>query len=304
MLANRFYQLTYMAFTALQIGVLVSWSLYHGTIPSKLGIVASSMSLATALVMAALSYLEHERAVRPSTVLCVYLLLSVLFDAAQCRTLWLLHAQQHIPQRAMLPSFFTAQFAVKTSLLIMESLSKKRHLMGSWRALKRSPDALASVFNLGVFWWLNDLLVRGFRATLNLDTLYETDEALRSEGLLEAFRARITQSKPSKYRLPLAIARCLKLTLIKTVLARLFVIGFKFARPFLLQYIIEFVQNDQQGGKYHQDIAYSLIAATGLLYIGTAVCIVDTTLHGLCIDSGAYRHQTDSTITSSTGVLP
>ncbi|PMB69814.1 Multidrug resistance-associated protein 1 [Beauveria bassiana] len=260
-----------ITFVALQLIVLVSWSLYHGPVSSRLGIVSSALGLATALVMAALSYLEHERTVRPSTILCVYLLLSILFDAAQCRTLWLLHAQQPAQQRALLPALFTAQLANKVLMLLVESLGKTRYLVGPWKALKRCPEAVASVFSRCSFWWLNDLLTRGFSATLDLDTLYETDEALRSSKLVSEFQGRIVETKPSKYRLLLVIAACLKVTLIKTVIARVFVTGFKFAKPFLLQYIITFVQNDQKGGEYHKEIAFALIAATGLLFIGTAV---------------------------------
>ncbi|KAJ6782762.1 hypothetical protein PWT90_06010 [Aphanocladium album] len=257
-------------FASLQLAVLISWSVLHGSVASKLGVASSALGFATALVMTALSYLEHERSVRPSTILCTYLLLSVLFDVAQCRTLWLLNRRQSDRLHA-LPSLFTAALAAKVVMLLAESLGKTRHLVGPWRALKACPEALASVFSRGAFWWLNELLTRGFSSTLDLDTLYETDEALRSEGLLREFKERVTRRKPSKYRLPLVIVACLRVSILKTVIARLFMMGFKFTRPFLLQYIIEFVQNDQQGGEYHQDIAYSLIAATGLFYIGTAV---------------------------------
>lgn len=261
--------------------MLVSWSLHRGPInPPRLGIVSSALGLVSALVIVALSYLEHERSVRPSTVLCVYLLLSILFDIAQCRTLWLL--QRHGQQDALLPALFSAQLANKVLLLLVESLGKTRYLVGSWSALKRCPEAVASVFSRGVFWWLNGLLTHGFSATLDLEKLYETDEGLRSEKLLVEFRDGIAKTKPSKYRLPLVIIRCLKVTLIKTVIGRLFVTAFKFSKPFLLQYIIKFVQNDQQGGEYHQDIAFSLIAATGLLYIGASVRILVATLRS-CI---------------------
>ncbi|KAM3473898.1 hypothetical protein MY5147_004563 [Beauveria neobassiana] len=280
-----------ITFVALQLTVLVSWSLYHGPVYSRLGIVSSALGLATALVMAALSYLEHERTVRPSTVLCVYLLLSILFDAAQCRTLWLLHAQQPAQQRALLPALFTAQLANKVLMLLVECLGKTRYLMGPWQALKRCPEAVANVFSRCSFWWLNDLLTRGFSATLDLDTLYETDEALRSSKLVSEFQGRIVETKPSKYRLPLVIAACLKLTLIKTVIARVFVTGFKFAKPFLLQYIITFVQNDQKGGEYHKDIAFALIAVTGLLFIGTAVA------------TGFYNHHLNRSLVMIRGGL-
>lgn len=277
-----FCQAIYLVFAALQLAILISWSTRHGP---KLGIASSALGVATALVMGALSHLEHERAVRPSTILCVYLSLSILFDAAQCRTLWLLlhddgHPQQ---QHALLPALFTAQLATKVTMLLAESLGKTRYLVGSWQALKRCPEAVAGVFSRGAFWWLNGLLTRGFSATLDLDTLYETDEALHSERLLAAFRERVAKTAPSKYRLPLVIAACLKVTIAKTVIARLFMTGFKFTQPFLLQYIIEFVQNDQKGGEYHQDIAYALIAATGLFYIGTAAsslqCSTDWALY-------------------------
>lgn len=254
--------------------------------------------------MGALSYLEHERAVRPSTILCVYLSLSVLIDAAQCRTLWLLplHDQQQPQQHALLPALFTAQLATKVVMLLAESLGKTRYLVGSWQALKRCPEAVASVFSRGAFWWLNGLLTRGFSATLDLDTLYETDEELRSERLLAEFRERVSRTAPSKYRLPLVIVACLKVTIAKTVIARLFMTGFKFTQPFLLQYIIEFVQHDQKGGEYHQDIAYALIAATGLFYIGTAVCnLVHNVDRALPLThTRVHRLRLGSTITTST----
>lgn len=159
-------------------------------------------------------------------------------------------------------------------MLFVEAFSKTRYLAGSWATLKRCPEAVASVFSRATFWWLNDLFVRGFSATLDLDTLYETDNALHSSKLLVEFRHHLAKAKPSKYRLAFVILKCHKMTFIKTVLARLSIIGLKFIGPFLLQYIIEFVQNDQQGDEYRQQIGYALIAATGLLYISTAVRIV------------------------------
>lgn len=254
--------------------LLASWSLYHGPMASRLGIVSSALRSTTGLVIAALSYLEHERAVRPSTVLCVYLLLSIIFDATQCRTLWLLYAQQHTHQQLLLPALFTAQLVTRVVMLLVEALGKTRYLVGSWDTLKRCPEAVASIFSRGTFWWLNDLLCRGFSATLDLETLYETDKALHSSRLLVEFRHHLTKTGPSEHRLPLIMIKCHKVTFIKTIFARLFMIGLKFTSPFLLQYIIEFVQNDQQGGDYHQQIAYALIAATGLLYISTSVRIV------------------------------
>lgn len=221
--------------------------------------------------MGGLSYLEHERSVRPSTVLCTYLFFSIVFDIAQCRTLWFLNGQPGFALQA-LPALVTALLATKVVMLLTESLGKTRYLVGSSQSLKNCPEAVASVFSRGAFYWLNGLLLRGFSATLDLDTLYDTDKALSSNGLLEKFRDRVARKKPSKYRLPLVIIECCKVTILKTIIARLFLIALKFTQPFLLQYIIEFVQNDKKGGEYHQNIAYSLIAATGLLYIGTAVC--------------------------------
>lgn len=219
--------------------------------------------------MCALSWLEHERSVRPSTLLCVYLLISLMFDAAQCRTLWLLNRQPGQPMQA-LPPLFSALLASKIAMLLSESLGKSRHLLTPWKHLQACPEAIANIFSRGSFWWLNDLLIRGFRASLSLDTLYETDDQLQSAALLDEFRERVAKTQPSKYRLLFVIFGCLKASLIKSAIARLFLIAFRFTQPFLLQYVIEFVQNDKHGGEYRQDIAYSLIAATGLLSVGNA----------------------------------
>lgn len=263
-------QATCIVFATLQLTLLISWAVNHGPVATKLGIASSAIGFVTAVVMCALSWLEHERSVRPSTLLCVYLLISLLFDIAQCRTLWLLNKQPGQPLQA-LPSLFTALMACRAVMLLSESLGKTRYLLGPWQRLKACPEALASVFSRGTFWWLNELLTRGFSSTLQLDTLHEPDEKLYSDKLLGEFQQGMATTKPSKYRLLLVICKTIKGTIIKSAIARLLLIGLRFSQPFLLQYIIEFVENDQKGDDYHQDIAYSLVGATALLYIVTAV---------------------------------
>ncbi|KAM4056986.1 ABC multidrug transporter [Hirsutella rhossiliensis] len=158
----------------LYLALLVTWSRQHrGDTPVPL--VAATLGFVNALALSCLSYLEHRRSVRPSSVILVYLVFSCAFDALQCRTLWLLGRQLVAP-------LFSATLACKLLVPALELVEKRHMLLPPWAAL--APETTSSVINRGVFWWLNGLLLRGFRATLSADELYPLDHGLKSRPLL------------------------------------------------------------------------------------------------------------------------
>lgn len=56
---------------------------------TKASIATNAVLAVGALFLVLLSYAEHTRSVKPSLILNAYLLVSLLFDIARVRTLWL-----------------------------------------------------------------------------------------------------------------------------------------------------------------------------------------------------------------------
>lgn len=144
------------AFVAAQQG-LRSWS----------STVAASLSLFTAFAFCSLSYLEHARSIQPSTTLIVYRLFSTGFDIARSSTLWL------VAPESSLTRLFTASIVFKALVLVLESGEKAKYLPAELR--ERRPEETSSILNRSVFYWLNQLMVRGSRHLLLPDDLYELD---------------------------------------------------------------------------------------------------------------------------------
>lgn len=129
-----------------------------------------------------LSYAEHYRAVRPSSLLGAYLFTTLFFDIAHTRTLWL---QQN---SSALVAVTTASVLVKVTLLIAESIEKRRLLLPKYLAIS-PPEATAGFFNRLFFVWLNGLFRRGFSKYFQVEDLFVLDKHLSSEYLGHVVRS-------------------------------------------------------------------------------------------------------------------
>ncbi|KAL7953090.1 P-loop containing nucleoside triphosphate hydrolase protein [Trichoderma compactum] len=275
----------YAALISLQLSLLVVWSVHHEAL-TRASLAAATLSLADGIALSVLSYLEHRRSIRPSSIILVYLVFSIAFDAVQCRTLWLLKTN-------VLAPVTTATLACKLVVFLLE-LGEKRHiLLYPWNNL--TPETTSSIINRSLFWWLNDLLLRGFRTPLYTDTLYEIDDSMKSERLfhkLQDTRQKWSGSRvPHRYRLLFAMCDSLRKPLAVTILPRLFLIGFKFAQPFLINRVITYIQEKNDGDWAGNDVGYALVGATGLVYLGSA------------ISNGFYQHKLFRSLTMIRGAL-
>ncbi|EHK26512.1 uncharacterized protein TRIVIDRAFT_20223, partial [Trichoderma virens Gv29-8] len=269
----------YAALISLQLSLLIIWSTHHEAL-TRASLAAATLGLADGMALGILSYLEHRRSIRPSTIILVYLVFSIAFDAVQCRTLWLLKTN-------VLASVSTATLACKLLVFLLE-LGEKRHiLLHPWNNL--APETTSSIINRSFFWWLNDLLLRGFRTPLSTDTLYEIDDSMKSEKLFHKLQdARQIWSKsraPHRYRLLLATCDSLRRPLAVAILPRLCLIGFKFAQPFLINRVITYIQEKGDSDGARKDIGYALVGATGL------------------ISNGFYQHKLFRSLTMIRGAL-
>ncbi|KAG6092442.1 hypothetical protein E4U30_005419 [Claviceps sp. LM220 group G6] len=228
------------------------------TIPVTLTVIASFIWLLY------VSYLEHVRSVRPSTILCLYLGISSLLDLASSRTSFF------IPGYDVVAPIHLSSYFVKLVILGTEVIEKRKLLM--WHCKNVSPEAVASFYNRVFFVWLNSLLLKGYRTSLTVDTLTTLDQdilgASRPDGLLDRWER---AKKRSKIALLWVFICHYRWHLLAGVLPRLAYIGFTFAEPFLVKRVLDFTA--EPDGPNTRNVGYGLIGAYALVHIGKAMSL-------------------------------
>ncbi|KAH8701351.1 P-loop containing nucleoside triphosphate hydrolase protein [Phaeosphaeriaceae sp. PMI808] len=266
-------------YAVLQIALLVvlatSWSLKtRATIPSAVVLIAGS------ILLCLLSYFEHQRTVKPSAILIVYLLVSLSFDAARCRTFWLNNRHQ------TLSILFTANVAIKFLFLNLETHDKKHILVPKFASYP--PEATSSDINRWFFWWQNSLFLQGFTKNLTVDDLFHLDKQLRSERLQELFQTSWTRiMKKSPNSLFVMVMGTLKRPIIATMLPRIALTAFNFCQPFLVERAV--LLSQEPVTPQSRNVGYGMIGAYFIVYVGIAISM------------GQYQHLSYRTITMIRG---
>ena len=173
-------QVVSLGLVGLQLSLLVLWIL-NKTTQTKASIPSATVSFIAAVAVLCLSSLEHARSVQPSSLLNIFLLLSIILDLAQARTLFLRRDDTPIAW------VFSVTMVVKSGLLVLEAQSKRPYLKSPYR--DQCPEATSGIFNRSLFWWLNSLFHDGFRKLLFIDDLYTLDTGLMSEPLREQMQS-------------------------------------------------------------------------------------------------------------------
>ncbi len=233
-------------------------------------------------MLGTLSYVEHQRTIRPSLMMNGYLVLSILLDAAGIRTLWLQRYNNTVAAVA------TVSIAIKFGLLIIESVRKEGLLRAEW--VHESPEATSGLFGKLFFGWLNRLFLAGFSRTLSLKDLFPLDKHLTSEYLFQRLSDTwhfLDNKSPNS--LFLLVANTMKWHLLSAFPPRLALIGFTFCQPFLITRAIDLSQ--QPIDKASSNAGYGLIGAYLLVYVGIA------------LTTGQYQHLTYRAITMARGGL-
>ncbi|KAH8594448.1 putative ABC multidrug transporter [Bisporella sp. PMI_857] len=281
--------LTSILLSALQLALLVFWTQIPGTSRSKVSVASTVLALIGSLALTFLTYAEHMRSVRPSTVICVYLFFSIAFDAVQCRTLWLMQSlRPYTADLEPLVTVFTTMIAAKIIMFIQEIQGKRKILRAAWRNL--SPESTSGILDRAFFWWVNGLMRTGFRGILSVDGLYATDQKLKSKWLLKRVKSSWEKRQRSgTHALLISVIVSVKDIILLAIIPRISLIGFKFAQPFLIHRIVTYVQE----GKHTENVntAYGLVGATALIYAG------------LAISTGFYQHMVYRFITMIRGSL-
>ncbi|KAK0757803.1 hypothetical protein N5P37_009819 [Trichoderma harzianum] len=222
-------------------------------------VAATIISVVVVLVMIALSHAEHTTSVKPSVILTTYLFISVILDAVRIRTLWL------SMQKTEISILFTTTTGVKLAILILENIPKTLIPTSVDKGI--SPEELSGIFGLSLFTWILPIMKLGFRKTLAIDDLYVIDGEMASEYL-----GHKTQREWNRV----------------AVIPRLFLTGFTFSQPFLVNRMIRYLQNDHEE---NLSTGYGLLGAYALVYIGIAIA------------TGWYQHLTNRWIIMTRGSL-
>jgi ATP-binding cassette, subfamily C (CFTR/MRP), member 1 len=138
-------------------------------------IVANVVSFVATLAVCQLSFFEHGRSVKPSTLLIFYLLASVICEGALLRSFYLNHGS------STTPPVLTTIFGLKFLLLILESLNKQSFLREPYKDLP--VEQTVSDINRAFLFWINDLILLGNSKLLTYSDLPRLDDGLRSRDL-------------------------------------------------------------------------------------------------------------------------
>lgn len=220
--------------------------------------------------MLPLSILEHERCRRPSTILTIYLILAILFDATKARTAWLAWQQTSPRGSLAYPAILVSIGVFKFLILVAESVEKFRWLLPQdGLKYEASHEETGGLLNLGVFFWLNSLFMRGYSNIMHVDQLYPLDRAMSSRHLHDSLSA---QRAKSHVHIRYSLAKSLAGSLLLPIAPRIAYIGFTFAQPFFIATLISHLQRTPEPGSTSwYDQGKGLVGATILIYLGAAL---------------------------------
>lgn len=173
---------------ALQTVLLVLWAKQH-VAKTRATLATISLSLAAFIPFTWLSYCEHRRSLRPSSLLTLYLGLSVLLDIARVRTLFHINDVGHT-----IASVFLASYCVKIVLLGLELLEKRHLILDDWKE-EDALETTASAYRRALFLWLNGLFVTGYRSFLSANMLPKIDSEILSASDPNVLKAKWARGK-------------------------------------------------------------------------------------------------------------
>lgn len=249
------------AYTALQLTVLLYCALNtHKWSFSKLRTSATVLAFVDGFFLLFLSHVEHARSVRPSTIINIYLLITLLFDCVVARTMWLANHD------SIISSLFTSTLVIKLIVLTSEAWEKRPILLSQYQHL--SPEATSGILTRSVFWWLNSFMRTGFARPLTDHDLLPVHDSLAARTLLLKARNSFTASNPSKrHTLALSTLWATKYIFLAGVAPRLALAAFKYTLPFLIARTTSWTSDLSQS----DEIGWGLTGAWLLVFLGQAI---------------------------------
>jgi hypothetical protein len=214
--------------------------------------------------MILLSIIDHSRSPRPSVLLSIYLSVTLLLDGVQARTLFV--SADGSPE-VIYSSLFCATVAIKALMLLLEAKQKTPWV--HWNEKEHSPEETSGVFSIGVFFWLNEMFMLGYRKVLSVEDLYPLDKALDSKALHDKFSSAMDYSKlrGDKFGLVKVLTRALAVPLLVPIIPRLALLGFTLCQPLFMERLLDYLSQPT----LEPNVGYGFIGATFFIYSGMAI---------------------------------
>lgn len=182
----------------------------------------------------------------------------------------------------------TVSVALKTILVVVEAVEKRRILRGKWKAATR--EETAGFYNRALFLWLNPLFWKGYSKSLEVKELYELDKHLRSDYLHPRVKTAWERiGTKGRHSLLMLFFRRFKWYFLCAVPPRLAYIGFLFCQPFLINRAVDL--SAQPIDEASKNVGYGLIGAYFVVYVGIAITMAQ------------YQHWSYRSITMARGGL-
>jgi ATP-binding cassette subfamily C (CFTR/MRP) protein 1 len=221
---------------------------------------AAALVVIDAIGLLLLSHHEHFRSLRPSSIINAYLLVTVLFDIARTRSLWIQHAPKPIS------IVFSAMLAAKLIVACAEALEKRNILLSQFQ--DTSLEATSGIYGRAFFWWLNKTMSTGFRSVLRKGDMFPIEKGISSAVLktkAEKLWSEANKERPQALFWSTLNANRSKLLL--GIFPRICLFGFSYAQPLLLLRTVNFISSSQES----DDIGLGLVGAFLVVFLGRAI---------------------------------
>ncbi|PYH92262.1 P-loop containing nucleoside triphosphate hydrolase protein [Aspergillus ellipticus CBS 707.79] len=245
---------------ALRLALLIRGAIWP-TANASVG--AAALAFVAATLLLVLSSYEHNRSVAPSTLIAIYLVVSLPLDIRGVR---LVNPSAPGAARTAIKASRIIAALLKLGILHSEAISKRSILIAPYRDL--SPEATGGPYSIATLWWINALLGRGYSTQLEKDDLYPIEDSMSSRRLGTQFQDRWARANQThSYSLLWVVVSAMKWQLLAAGLPQLLLIGLKFVQPGLIRQTIDYVTS----GDGPKDTGLRLVGTYALVYTGLAL---------------------------------
>ncbi|KAK9802300.1 putative ABC transporter [Seiridium cardinale] len=237
--------------------ILLALRSQNETFKTGASLTADALSILGTCAAIWLSYVDHQRSLRPSTLLGLYLSVLVILDIARVRTQWLIgHGKGE-------PAVLTATISLTVIALLVESTDKKSSMEEEKRL--GAPEEYSGFWTRTAFSWLVSTFRAGYSKIISLEDLPKLDTRLESHFLREKLvRTWGKYDHRARHSLLKACFHSNLLSFLSGVPPRLCKSVFFFSQPLLINTTVTYV------GEAAPDASYgrALIAAWALVFLG------------------------------------
>lgn len=212
-------------------------------------------------------YVDHQRSIRSSAWLSLYLTVNVVTDASRSRSFFLRSGLQ------VVGAIVAVSSALKLILLALQEVSKRSILIDDAFREDAGPEAMCGPLQRMILLFLRPIFEIGFRGPLSMSHMDRLDPEFSSKLLHRQLSAH-WKSHPNvgpakRNELVKACFKTWRGRLFGLVITRLTVTGFQFAQPFLIRCVLDLVGREDSQPNENQE-RRGAVAASALVYLGIA----------------------------------